>query len=326
MNEDLGRDIEVTHNILNYLNACYQGHFACLNMLSQLGYQKFNPDDLTVCQENITFVERLLGQLHQGLPVFSMVWKIPQTADSKETLSRVSKLRLELKEISDEIEKLLMEPTLLNENENVKLLIANYTRFAYTNEHYIKGFVDYGKSFTMPEVVASYEGLLDQAEQNISAAHLFFDVFTSEEGAPDVFYTSLFEESLFLPGMFRTNVHDLSKFLYIYKTPLTFEQLEIPPEISEEWKVIKVDPDLAGYWNAFQFAASDMIDWVQAGIRQPRQAWFWNCLHFTPESAAPWIRQGFTPPLAREWLDHEFLQNLLPLCLDFQRNEFIKQS
>ena len=49
-----------------------------------------------------------------------------------------------------------------------------------------------------------------------------------------------------------------------------------------------------------------MIDWVQAGIRQPRQAWFWNCLHFTPESAAPWIRQGFTPPLAREWLDHEY--------------------
>lgn len=304
--EDLGRDLDISHNVLNYLNASFQGYFASLNVLSQLGYQAFNPDEVEKCQKNIEFVEKLLGQLAQGIPVFSMVWKIPQTADAKEALSKVAQLKSLLQHTANHIEKLLIDTELLEDQENMKYLISSYSWFAYTNENYIKGYVEFGKNFTIPEIVSSYEALLPQAEQNLKAAHLFFDIYSGEEEIPQVFFKSIFEESLFLPGMFRTNIHDLNKFLALYKQPFSFEQTDIPPAEAEEWRVINVDPTLAGYWHAFGYTANDMVDWMQNGITVPRQAWFWSCLQFDPQTSRDWIQFGFAPPLAREWANAGF--------------------
>lgn len=301
MNEDLGRDLDISHNVLNYLNAAYQGCFAYLNMLSQLGYHEFNPDDLTRCQEDVAFVTRLTERLNQGNPVFSMIWKTAQTPDAKATIHKLTTLKSELTNLANHIEKILLNPEQFQHEENIKFLIGAYARFAYTNENYIKGFVDFGKSFTIPEIVQTYESLLPQAEQNIQAAHMFFDIYTEQETVPEVFYQSLYEEALFLPGMFRTNIHDINKFLAIYSQPFDFEHTDIPVTQSEEWRVINVDPNLAGYWHAFSFVAKDMIEWMQTGINAPRQAWFWSCLQFSPEAAHPWIQLGFGPPLAREW-------------------------
>lgn len=306
MNENLGLDLDLSHSVLNYINACYQGKFASLNMLSQLGYHDFNPDELSQCQEKLSYTERLLGQLSQGNPVFSRSWKTPQTNEAKETLGIVSQLKTEIVALAVRLEKLLSTENPFQNPEDTKYLIASYCRFAYTNENYIRGYVTLGESFSVPEIVQAYTSLLPQAEKNIEAAHLFFDIYTNEDGVPEVFFRSLFEESLFLPGIFRTNAHDLMRFAATYRGTFSFEMADIAPNRAEEWAVINVDPNTAGYWNAYTFTAREMADWVGIGVNVPRDAWFWTCIGFTAEAAAGWVQYRFPPPVALSWVQNSF--------------------
>lgn len=306
MDENLSVDIELSHGALNYLRACYQGSFASLNILSQLGYRDFNPDELTACEHKLSHVGTLYSKLGSGIPVFSRSWKTPQTAESKEVLTLLVAMRNELLFIANKVEKILMEANFHENPENIKFLIASYARHAYTQENYIQGFVEYGKNFTLPNVVRTYEPLLPESRRNLEGAHLFFDIFTGEEPPSPIFYKSLVEEAIFLPGVYRSNAHDLLKCSIIYKGPLNFEMMEMPLEEAEEWAAIKVNPDLAGYWRSFRFRAQDMVDWVTVGVAAPRVAWFWRCMEFDAAVAAEWLKFGFSPLVAREWAGNRF--------------------
>lgn len=301
MDENLGSDLELSNSVISHLHANLQGQFASLNILSQLGLADFDPDSVSICQSNITYVEKLLDNIYQGIPVFSRIWKSPQTQDAKEVMLLLEICKKELLAYADKIEGILIEPNILEDAEQTKQLIGAYARFAYANEHYIRGHIQYSEHFTLLDAKSSYEQLLPQAEKNIEAAHLFFDIYTSEEETPAVFYRSLFEEGLFLPGVFRTTVHDFNRFLNTYRGSFDYVHTQIPEDQAQEWAVIKIPPFTAGYWHAFTLTARDFASWVQVGINSPRTAWFWKCLQFESEQAAPWIRFGFQPPLAREW-------------------------
>ena len=269
MDENLGQDLELSHNILNYLHANFQGQFACLNLLSQLGFHEFNPDSVAECQSNISYIEKLINNLHQGIPIFSNIWKSPQTQDAKEVMLLLKYSKKELIAFASKIEKILIEPTHVDlENQ--------------------------------------YASLLPQAEKNVEAAHLFFDIYTGEAEVPAIFFRSLFEEGLFLPGVLRTTVHDFYRFSATYSGTFDYPMTDIPADEAEEWQVINIDPIRAGYWHAFTMSARDFVEWVQIGVTVPRTAWFWKCLLFEASEAAPWFRFGFQPPTAREWVTSNF--------------------
>lgn len=306
MDENLGADLELSHSVLNYLNANLQGLFACQNVLSQLGYHEFQPDSISICQNNIEYIDKLLKNLSQGIPVLSRTWKSAHTQDAKELMVLLTNSKNELHSFASKVEKTLIEPNLIEDSEQTKLLIGAYSRFAYTNEHYIKGYIDYGNTFTLVDLASAYQNLLPQAEKNVEAAHLFFDIYTSDTPVPPVFYRSLFEEGLFLPGVFRTTIHDFNRHLSTYNATFDFSMTDIPSNLAEEWKVINIDAVSAGYWNAFNLTAKDFVEWMQVGINTPRASWFWKCLMFEADVAGPWIRLGFEPPTAREWANSNF--------------------
>jgi hypothetical protein len=306
MDENLGQDLELSQNILSYLHANFQGQFASLNLLSQLGFHNLNPDQIAECQSNISYIDKLLKNLYEGIPIFSRIWKSPQTQDSKEVLLLLKYAKKELLSFAHQVEKILIEPNLVEDQEQSRLLIGAYCRYAYTHEHYIKGFIEYAKHYTLVDLESSYSALLPQAEKNIEAAHLFFDMYTGEGDVPPIFYRSLFEEGLFLPGVFRTSVHDFNRFSATYVGPFDFEMTDIPQEEAQEWRVININALTAGYWHAFTMTARDFVEWMQVGITVPRSAWFWKCLMFESAEAAPWIRFGFQPPTAREWSNQGF--------------------
>ena len=60
MDENLGADLELSNAVVSHLHSNLQGQFAALNILSQLGYADFNPDDVSICQSNIAYVQKLL--------------------------------------------------------------------------------------------------------------------------------------------------------------------------------------------------------------------------------------------------------------------------
>lgn len=303
MDENLGQDLQISHEVLNYLHACLQGGFASINMLSQLGYQDFNPDDLSRYQSNLSFMEKTLNQLWQGMPVFSLAWKIPQTQESKATMQLLTQVKNDLFAVVNRLERAFANQE--TTEEDIKFVIGAYCRHTYTNENFIKGHIEFGRNFTMPQMVENYTPLLPQVERGIESAHLFFEIFSGEE-RPPVFFQSLNEEVVFLPGAFRTNIHDINRFLATYRAPFHYGLTDIPAEQAEEWQVINVDPLVAGYWWAYSFRAQDMVNWVQNGVQAPREAFFWLCLRFTPQDASEWVKFGFPPLAAATWKQAQF--------------------
>lgn len=301
MENNIGQDIEGTHTVLNYLYACFQGGFAAQNMLSQLGYHGFNPDDLQRSQAALGQTDRWLQQLWQGHPILSRSWLTPQTPDAKEALALLSKVRGEISQVVNKVERLVAEENNLQEDsEGVKYLIATYARFAYTNENYVKGFIEYGKVFAQKALSDTFSTMLPQAEQNIETAHMFFNIFTKEQNIHPIFFQGLREEAVMLPGALRTNMHDLNHLSHFY-TEFDFKAAQIPETEAIEWGHLQVDPITAGFWQAYDISPIEMRAWSQFGFTDPRTVWFWRSQGFQPKDAQGWFQAGFVPPQARLW-------------------------
>lgn len=301
MNSSFINDIYLTNSIVNFLHAGYQGAFAGLNLLSQLRYQHFNQEDLTLCEKALVEIDRWKDDLSRGLPIFSASWRSPQTVHSKKAFEALADLRSDLLQSSGRVKKMLLLQDPASSPEEVKYLIAAFTRQSYARENYVRGFIEFGQAFKHQDIIDSYSPFMPDAEQGISAAHMFYDIFVSQENLPPVFYTGLFEECSFLPGIFHSQVHDIHLLLNSYAHEFSYGELAINPQHEEAWRSMEVTPVAAGYWQAWEFDPESASRWLQLGLTDPKAAWFWFSQGFDPDTAFTWAQAGFSPPTARAW-------------------------
>lgn len=299
-------DIYLTNSVVAFLYAGFQGAFAGLNILSQLGYQHFNPDELSRVEKHLGEIEKWKEDLLRGLPILSVTWKSPQTVAAKKAFEDLSELRNDLLHTAGRVKKAVLFEDLSAVPEEVKYLIAAFARQAYARENYVRGFIEFGQSFKHQDVVDAYSGFLTETEAGIRAAHIFYDIFVSEENLFPEFFKGLREECSFLPGIYQAQVHDIALLLNSYTQNITYEKLGIMPQYSDSWKSIDVPPAVAGYWQAWEFAPEHAVPWLEAGMTDPRSARFWTFLGFGPAEALDWARLGFSPPAARAWLDRGY--------------------
>lgn len=296
-------DIYLTNSIVGFLYAGFQGAFAGLNLLSQLGYLHFNPDELSRVEKHLAEIEKWKDDLLRGLPIFSVTWKSPQTVAAKKAFEYLSELRKDLLQTSGRVRKSLVFEDLSTAQEEIKYLLATLARQAYARENYVKGFMEFGQSFKHQDVLNAYGPFIPEAEQGIQVAHMFYDIFVSQENLPPEFYKGLREECCFLPGVFQAQVHDIALLTNSYTQNVTYEKLGIIPQYADSWKSINITPAVAGYWQAWEFTPEQAAPWIETGLTDPRSAWFWTLLGFSPREASEWGRHGFPPPAARSLLD-----------------------
>jgi len=316
-------DIYLTNSIVNFLYSGYQGAFASQNLLSQLGYTKFNPGDVSHIEGQLSQIEKWKEDLLKGLPIFSSTWRAPQTVASKKAFEALSDLRSDLLKTVGHIKKSLLVENLSESEEEVKYLISAFARQAYSRENYVRGFVEFGESFKHQDVVDNYKKFLPQAEQGIQAAHMFLQIFQSEEKPQAVFFKGLYEECIFLPGVFQAQVHDINILRSSYAEAMTYEKLGITPEHIDSWESIKVNPMAAGYWQAWDFTPELAANWLEAQFNDPRSAWFWLNMGFNPGEAREWALAGFFPPAAREWRERGYS---LEATLKFLEDQSVRQQ
>ncbi len=296
-------DIYLTNSIVGFLYAGFQGAFASLNLLSQLGYLHFNPDELSRVEKCLADVEKWKDDLLRGLPIFSVAWKSPQTVSAKKAFEYLSELKKDLLHTAGRVKKSLVFEDLSTAPEEVKYLIAGLARQAYSRENYVKGFLEFGQSFKHQDVLDTYGPFVPEAEQGIRVAHMFYDIFASHENLRSEFFKGLREEACFLPGVFQAQAHDIAILANSYSHNVTYEKLGIIPQYADSWKSINVAPAVAGYWQAWEFAPEQAATWIEIGLTDPRSAWFWALLGFNPREAFEWGSRGFSPPVARSLID-----------------------
>ena len=303
MNESFLSDVLLTNSITNFLFAGWQGAFASLNILSQLGYLHFNPDDLSKIERYLSSAEKWKEDLYKGLPIFSSSWSSPQTVPAKKAFEHLVDLRSDLQQVVGKIRKILLINDLEHHPEEVRLLIAYFARQAYSRENYIRGFIDLGGSFRFKDLSESYSRVAPEAERSIEIAHAFFNLFMSEETLLPSFYRGLREECLFLPGVFQSQVHDINLLLNSYTTPITYANVGISAVDAQAWHANGINPIAAGYWMAWDFSPDEAPLWLELGVDDPKFGWFWRLMGFRPKEAFEWGRRGFAPPGARDWRD-----------------------
>lgn len=302
MIQDLEQDITASHGIINYLQAGYQGIFTQYNILSRLGSQKFNPQLVNSCGELLSKIARWNSDLAKGNCLVAASWEKPQTFEASEALNLLGQLRSDLLNGAAETAACLSEASLTLASEAAKVLLANFGRFAYSREHYIRGFVDLGKLLSKQELVDQYSSYLTTALEDVNLTHKFLEGFqqTDQQQTANML-SNLRYLCMRLPGAFRAQAHDIAQLIARFAQGPSFDAFEIPVGRATSWKDYNITPAEAGYWEAHFIGPDEAVAWAQAGLDSHDQAANWRIHGFNPHTASPWAKAGFPVQVALTW-------------------------
>lgn len=283
--------MELVHGTLNFLHSQLQGAFAELNMLSQLGYHGFNPDKLVATETSLTKVEQALVEFYNG----------KQDQDFKDMIPDIQQ---DLLRLAGRVRRILAESTLKDSPDDIRVLIASLARSAYTKDHLTRGILDYARFTQNRPLFEQFAASQPEIIRNLEGCHLLFSIFTEEEEPMPVFYKTLIEEGSRLPGQFRTQAHEGA--LLFFAENFSFAHTDIPESDIPAWESINLPPQVAGFWHAYLISPAHASEWIQSGIPQPQEAWFWSQLGFLPIQAKPWKERGFPALVAKDFVDRGY--------------------
>lgn len=302
MDQKHQQDLEYTHSVLNYLNATYQGRFASLNVLQQLGYQGFAIAEIERTRSVLEKVRRWTSELWQQVCLLSPSWTQPETFEAQSALQFAEAIRVELLQVAEECQAFLNDAATPQKPQQVKFLIASYARFAYSRDNYIKGFIEFAKVFGQPTMLHYYTSLQPTATEDIETVAAMLNAYKDPSQPAHNFFGALFHECVRLPGVFRTHVHDLLQLLAPFQGGFSFERAGIVAVEALDWQNASFGPVQAGYWRAYNFSPEEASRWVKAGFESAAVAFDWKLFSILPEVASQWAQRGAPAAVAVEWL------------------------
>lgn len=290
-------------SILNYLFSGYQGLLKSLLALREFGHPQFNQAEYDELEGRAAEIEAWIGALMQGTPLFEPGWTSPESQEARESFAALNKLRQDLYITSGVTENILRSMDQDTPVGAIQVLIAYCIRLAYSRALFVRGCVDFGNAYGIPEYSDNNIGHLAETEELLGIAYQFFTVLIERGGADYVFLQRLYQYAHDLPFIFRTQVHDISILLSHFDGEFTFDAAGIQKPEAERWKTAGIEASDAGYWRAHLIGPEEAQAWRMGGIDHPVAAHQWRIYGFNPSEAMSWLTQGIMPPLAREWHD-----------------------
>ncbi|MBX7139329.1 MAG: hypothetical protein K1X83_15255 [Oligoflexia bacterium] len=300
--KDRDQDINITHAVTNYLNAGLQGRFTFLNVLSRLGNPAYNAADLEETKKRLARAIGWNKDLAKGVCVLSAAWTTPETFEAKEVLGFLADLGNEIGSLAAATAQAISKQSQEVTNQEPSFLIAAFSRYAYSKEHYLRGFLELSKLLGNGDMANHYQALLEGAAGEVKLAHEFLSAYQKDKGAssPD-FGSALTYHCLKLPGTFMSQRHDVIQLVSRYSGGLTFERIGISPEQAKLWENLQASPAVAGYWEAHGIGPDEAAAWAGSGIGEADLASDWRLHGFTPQTAIPWVQEGFPAVAALGW-------------------------
>ena len=292
------------HSIVNYLGSCYQGKFAYLNVLGQLGVSQADENDLAKLRSILTEVRRWQDATLAGTPIFETSWTKPETFEAERAMHLLKQLNDEFKAMAKELDTVIGAEDLVTSTAKLGYLVAVYCRSAYMRDNYIRGNLEFGQKFGAEELVNQANFNLKETAEEINLAHSLIKELKRTPTPGSGFITVLLTEAQLLPGTYRVHLNDTAVLLATFEKLFTFEMTEIPTEEAGRWKFLQVPPSEAGEWHAYQIPPEEAVQWM--GLNLPAiysasAAARWRFAGFTPETVREWAEQGIPPHISQIW-------------------------
>jgi hypothetical protein len=295
-------DFNLTHSILNYLNAQYRAHYAFVNALLQLSSPDVTQAIIQKTQKNLAAVIKWNQDLYAGMPIFSSEWRYPETFDAQQAFDLLNEMRSDITKIGEILKSIEEEKDSANKSENLKFLIAINLRYVYGRENHIKGYIEYAKSRDNRELLDAYTAELPYASAEIKKATADLKEVKTFGAISEEAFQDLFTTLPAMRGLFRSYLNDINIYLAVYQPKYTFELAGISEKEADDWRNVNFSAQEAGYWKAYNFKAADAAEWYSYNITEPSAAFVWRHNNFTPEDALAWISLGVLPKFALELL------------------------
>jgi hypothetical protein len=304
MNNDLAKDRLITHGVTNYLAAAYQGQFSALNVLAQFEHPTFEEKGLVLVQRNLSKVHQWTAQLFEDECLLSATWTAPETFEAQDAISMLDNLKAPLYEAASSASRILALNA-VPEFAELVLLLALHARHVYSRDTYIRGFIDYGNKFSLPEMIRRYEVFIPELSAEVQRNQQLIAALRRCQGdrssLPQEFFPLLFQSSVALPAFFRSHIHDINQLLSQYRGGLSWATAEFSQAEAELWGRAGIGVAAAGYFRAFGMGPEEAGKWREAGVFEAGGAVDWKRAGFGPEGAAEWINERIPPPLAFLW-------------------------
>ncbi|MBX7143646.1 MAG: hypothetical protein K1X79_04275 [Oligoflexia bacterium] len=301
MDQRLQKDIEFTHSMLNFINAAFQGRFTFYNILDQLCFQSLPIEEIERSQRVLDKVTRWKSQLFGGALLFSSAANSPESFEAQNALELLENLRPDLTALSQQCAAILGDNQTPSKPENVKLLIAAYGRFAYSREHYIKGFLELGSLMKLIDILERFNPLALPAQQDVARANELVTAYKPPSQVNPQFFGYLQSLCLHLPSIFLSAIHDINLLISPYKGGISYAGLGIPAQEGKQWQDYGFSPSQAGYWRAYYMGPEEAASWMKCGFQSAQSAADWRALGIPSQVAPYWLARGFNPFQAVPW-------------------------
>lgn len=298
-------DTIVSHNILNYLFAGYQGDYTYTSILLDFQVPTAKTERRDEDAKILTRVITWLQGLEKGDCLFASSWTTPQTFDAQRAIKWLEELKAPIQAASLTLRRIVREPDIRSHREDFIELVAGYARFAYSGKFYNEGMLYAANLLGKKDVVEGLKVPVEHANAEMRHAAYFIQLLKTEgaEKFPADYFQVLLDDARRAPAIFNAQIHDINQILAQFNGGVTWGSLEFTPAESDLWKSRNFKPSEAGYWRAYEISPDDAITWRQVGIATPGIAAAWREAKFDPATAAAWGKQGASPALARRWLD-----------------------
>ena len=298
----------VSHRVLNYLNAAFQGRFAFFNILSQLKHPFFSIEEIKVTKAVIEQIDRWLGGLWDGKLLFDETRIGKPTQETTRALTLLEQLIPELQDLAAGLRHLFAREGFGSEPQDVAFVVAAFGRNAYARDNYVRGFMEFGRVFNDSNMTSEWRRQLDLVTAEIKHANEFMLLVKENRVDNPKVYDQLRFMSRTLPGIFSAHTHDIRQLLCTHRCEFTFDKAAFEKHEARVWDRAEIGPIEAGYWRAHGFTPEEAQEWKKYEITDPLIASEWLTTGFAPALAAKWLQHQFAPLLALQWQ----LQNYLP--------------
>lgn len=301
MQNDTLNDLELSHSLINYLFAAFCGKFSWCQVLSKLQSSYFTSGDLVLTKEHLRSIEQWIADLFDGKPLIKKEWSSPETVDARSAFTLLDKLKYEFIDLAEKLDTVISAGDYSSSKDRVALLTAGFARFAYSRHAYISGFIRFAKDFKKATLEEQYNQLLPQANYDLQLSDMFVSVVSDSSKAPIRFFQDMRDEAILLPGVFRSNVHDINQLQHLFNRPFSYSHAEITNTEAKHWQELEITALAAGYWKAYGFPPTQVSAWRQVGIVDPSLAAAFKSFEFIPQEAAMWFQAGIPPCTAKRW-------------------------
>lgn len=301
MNQAHFNDGNLSHAMLNHLNALYRGKLAFLNALSHMKYRGLHNDEVNQTKKGIESIQRWLKDLWQGMPLLSVSWKEAETFDAKRSLELLKEIKSELLVVVEELTLILKSKDRFTNDEYIKFLLASYSRHSYARENYLNGFIEYGNLVQREDILNNYQGQAAIAAEELTTSTAMIKEYLSGKELTEGFLERLIFAVNLLPAQFRMSLHDINHLIAVFDPEFTFEMAGISDSHATEWRSLSLNAHQAGYWHAFDITPKEAKVWMEYGITDPVAAGSFKHYGFIPNEALSWLDVGLQAEVAFIW-------------------------